>query len=152
MALIQQLRGQRARRKSKAPFRISLFTRICFLVQTYALGASFIDQLDRPGTQLLEESWARDPVPAKAPWQPPLFALATPGEYQVTMAIITRINNPYLHFVQSPAEILLCQPLFELNPDLSPEVLATYHFAALWQRQLARPQNPSGTMGKAGGI
>jgi len=141
MALRQQLRGERARRKNKVPFRISLFTRICFLVKTYGLGTSFINLLNKPIDHLAEDFWGQDPVPAKAPFQPSLFALATRAEYQVTMAIITRVNNPYLHFVQSPAEILLCEPLFKLNPALNPEVLASYHFATLWQHQLTRERS-----------
>ncbi|MFP3868240.1 MAG: hypothetical protein ACLFUU_08775 [Desulfobacteraceae bacterium] len=143
MALLQQIRGERAQRKTKSPFRCTLFTRICALVQAYGLGPGFVDLLDQPPDHWPLDIFKLEPVPAKAPFQPPLFALATAPEYQVVMAIISKIDNPYLHFVQSPAEMLLCGPLFKLNSDLGPEVLARQHFAVLWQQQLTqRPRHP----------
>ena len=108
------------------------------MVKAYGLGDSFVALLDQPLEQWPAEILAHEPLPGKALFQPPLFALATAAEYQVTMAIIAKVNNPYLKFVHSPAEILLCAPLFESNPGLDPKLLACSHFATLWQRERLR--------------
>ncbi|MBW1917478.1 MAG: hypothetical protein JRI57_05585 [Deltaproteobacteria bacterium] len=102
------------------------------------MGNSFVALLDQPLEQWPVEIFAHEPVPNKAFFQPPLFALGTAPEYQVTMAIIAAVNNPYLQFVHSPAEILLCGPLFKLNPALNPELLGRFHFLTLWQRKRLR--------------
>jgi hypothetical protein len=67
----------------------------------------------------------------KAPYEPSLFFLATPEEYQVIQEIIAALDNPYLAWACRPEEILLSQTLWNRRPGLDPEVLATHHFAAL---------------------
>jgi hypothetical protein len=60
-----------------------------------------------------------------------LFSLAEQKEYVLTLAIIDKINNPYVEFAQSPEEIALSKLLFELNPSLGEEKLERYHFETL---------------------
>ena len=57
------------------------------------------------------------------------------------MAIIQKIDNSYLQFVQSPEEMLLCQPLYRLNPALSHEQLMQYHFKTLFLNERAKAEN-----------
>jgi hypothetical protein len=78
------------------------------------------------------------PPKAKEPFEPPLFSLATETEYRITMAIVSKVGNPYLTFANSPDEILLCGPLFRLNPRLDPEQLSTRHFETLLLAELAK--------------
>lgn len=71
----------------------------------------------------------------------PLFSLATEKEYALTMSIISKVDNSYLKFAQSPGEILLCGPLYRLNPSLSPEKLRRYHFETLLLHERAKTEN-----------
>lgn len=138
MDLLQDIKSERARKRGKLPFRRTLFDRINGLVKEYALGESFLRRLDEVADHFSIGSLELDRVKAKEHFEPPLFSLSTEAEYRVTMAIISKVNNPYLHFVSSPDEILLCEPLFRCNPGLGPDRLARYHFATLLRDELAR--------------
>ncbi len=139
--LVRDIKSERAQKKAKQPFRRALFERINSLVKEYALGETFLRRLGNFTDDLLRESVEFDCLKAKARFEPPLFSLSTQEEYRVTMAIMTKVNNPYLQFVNSPDEILLCGPLFRRNPSLGPDHLARYHFEALLLRELAN-ENP----------
>jgi len=56
------------------------------------------------------------------------------------MAIIQKIDNPYLQFAQSLEEMLLCQLLYRLNPALSHEQLMQYHFETLVLEERAKTE------------
>ena len=139
--LLRHLKSERAQKKTKEPFRRALFDRINSLVMKYALGETFLERLGNFTDDLLRESVEFDRLKAKAHFEPPLFSLSTREEYRVTMAVIEKANNPYLHFVNSPDEILMCVPLFSRNPFLGPDQLARYHFETLLLYELAK-ENP----------
>jgi hypothetical protein len=122
MDLVKHIKSERVQKKIKQPFRRALFHRISGLVKEYALGESL--QLDR--------------VRVKEHFEPPLFSLSFEEQYRVTMAIMNTVNNAYLHFVNSPDEILLCRPLFSCNPSLGPDKLARYHFETLLLQELGK--------------
>lgn len=130
MDLLQHLRSERAEKRKKQRFEATLFDRINGLVKAYALGQAFLRDLEAPAHPLGDEL-RFDRIKPKTPYEPPLFSLSTEEEYRVTMAIITRVANPYLDFVNSPDEILLCGALFRQNPVLPPERLARFHFEVL---------------------
>ena len=44
---------------------------------------------------------------------------------------MSKVNNPYLEFAQSPDEIAISKTLFDLNPSLGADTLARYHFETL---------------------
>ncbi len=88
-----------------------------------------------PG-QLPGEELTFDHGRQKEHFEPSLFSLSPEEEYRVTIAIMNKVNNPYLHFVNSPDEILLCEPLFRRNPSLGPDKLARYHFETLLINEL----------------
>jgi hypothetical protein len=135
--LLNLLKRERLNRIAKQPLQRSLFVKINALVQTYGLGEDFLHKLDEFTDNF---SWEQLPYNAdrvKEKLQLPLFALATPEKYHLTMAIIGKVNNPYLHFAHSPDEILLCTPLFRRYPDLEPERLAAHHFQTLLLGDLA---------------
>jgi len=54
------------------------------------------------------------------------------------MGIMERVGNPYLYFVQSPDEILLCGILFKRNPSIRSERLKHCHFETLLQCERAK--------------
>jgi hypothetical protein len=135
--LLISLKRERRNRKAKRPFQRSLFVRINFLVQAYGLGEDFLHKLDEFTDNFSLEKLKHNAVMVKEKLQLPLFDLATPENYRLTMAIIEKVNNPYLHFAHSPDEILLCNPLFRRNPDIEPERLAAYHFQTLLLAGLA---------------
>ena len=70
-----------------------------------------------------------------------LFALATKDEYALTMSIIGKVDNAYLKFANSPGEILLCGPLYRLNPSLPNQKLMRYHFETLLLHEYAKTTN-----------
>lgn len=139
MDLVRHIKSERAQKRIKQPFRRTLFDRISGLVKEYSLGESFLRSLDN--FSLLRENLKFDHVRAKEPFEPPLFSLSTEEEYRVTMAIINKVNNPYLHFVSSPDEILLSGPLFRRNPFLGPDKLARHHFETLLLDELAKSES-----------
>jgi hypothetical protein len=129
--LQSRLRRERLNRKAKQPFQRSLFVRIHVLVQAYGLGEDFLNKIDEFTENFTLEKLKANAVMVKEKLQLPLFDLAPPERYRLTMAIIEKVKNPYLHFAHSPDEILLCDPLFKHNPDLEPELLAAHHFQTL---------------------
>ena len=131
MDILEQIKSDRALRKEKKPLRPTLFDRISGLVEEYRLGESFLEKLSSPEDFLLEEKAEFARVRRKQPFRIPLFALAEGEEYVLTLAIIEKIDNPYLEFVQSPEEIALSKLLFELNPALGEDKLESYHFETL---------------------
>lgn len=131
MDLVKHIKSERAQKKIKQPFRRTLFNRISGLVKEYALGESFLRSLDNFTDNVLRGSLPLNRPRAKEAFEPPLFSLSTEEQYRVTMAILEKVNNPYLYFVNSPDEILLCAPLFRRNPSLRPDKLARYHFEIL---------------------
>jgi len=136
--LLRHLKSERAQKKTKEPFRRALFDRINSLVMKYALGETFLERLGNFTDDLLRESLEFDRLKAKVRFEPPLFSLSTQEEYRVTMGIMKQVDNPYLHFVNSPDEILMCVPLFSRNPFLGPDQLARYHFETLLLHELAK--------------
>ena len=131
MDMLEQIKTDRAQKKKKQPFKPTLFDRISGLVKEYRLAESFLEKLARPEDFFLEQEAEFTQVRKKQPFSIPLFSLVEQKEYILTLAIINKIKNPYLEFVQSPEEIALSKLLFDLNPALGPEQLERYHFETL---------------------
>ncbi|MGH7774023.1 MAG: hypothetical protein ACREQA_17505 [Candidatus Binatia bacterium] len=136
--LVKHIKSDRAQKKTKQPFRSPLFERISGLVRQYALGESFLRRLDEFADHLPRGNVKFDRGKVKETFEPPLFSLSTEEEYRVTMAIMKKVNNPYLDFVNSPDEILLCGSLFRRSPSLGPDQLARYHFEILLLAELGK--------------
>ena len=130
-ALLRQLKQERRRSQARQPFKPSLFVKIYALVQQYGLGDDFLSKIGEFAGNFSPAKLSANPVMVKADLQLPLFALATPEQYRLIMAIIEKVDNPYLYFAHSPEEVLLCIPLFRRHPRLEPERLAAHHFQAL---------------------
>ncbi|MEJ2364477.1 MAG: hypothetical protein P8075_08145 [Deltaproteobacteria bacterium] len=131
MDILEQIKTDRAQKKKKQPFSPTLFDRISGLVKEYGLGESFLEKLESPANFLLEKEAEFARVRQKQPFMIPLFSLTEQKEYVLTLAIIEKVDNPYLEFAQSPEEIALSKLLFELNPALGAEKLKRYHFETL---------------------
>jgi hypothetical protein len=129
--LLKQLQSERARKRAKLPFKPALFGKIQALVQEYGLEEDFLGQID----ELTDHRWLEKPkydrIKVKKNLEVPLFALSTPEEYGLTLAIIEKVNNPYLPFANSPEEILVCNALFQCDPAIEPQKLASHHFHTL---------------------
>jgi hypothetical protein len=138
MNLLHHIKRKRAKQKRKQPIRRDVFNQICSLVREYDLNESFLSVLDnveddRPGKNLKINR-----VRLKTPLESSFFALATKDEYSLTMSIIGKVDNAYLKFANSPAEILLCGPLYRLNPALTNQKLMRYHFETLFLHEYAK--------------
>lgn len=131
MDLKDSLRRQRLRGREKEPFSPSLFSHVGGLVRRHHLGAVFCRRLGAMTAEGAEELARSRRADAKIPYEPPLFFLATPAEYQVIQEILSGLDNPYLAWAQSPEEILLSPYLWQQRPGLDSEDLAHRHFAEL---------------------
>jgi hypothetical protein len=129
--LRRRLKLERCQRKAREPFKPSLFVRIHAMVQQYGLGEDFLKKLDDFADNFPWAQLSPQGARVKEDLQLPLFALATPEKYRLTMAIIEKVDNPYIYFANSPEEILLSTPLFKRHPHLEPERLAAHHFQTL---------------------
>jgi len=138
MDLIKDIRQKRAKQKQKKPIKRDVFNQVSGLVRQYGLKGSFLNALDEAEDNVSTKNLTFTRVRLKAPVESPLFSLVTKDEYFLVMSIIKKIDNPYLGFAHSPEEILLCKPLYRLNPDLTPEKLTHYDFETLFLHERAK--------------
>ena len=131
MDLLEQIKSDRAQKKKKQPFTSTLFDRISGLVKEYRLEEGFLETCESPADFLKEKEGEFARVRKKQPFRIPLFSLVEEEEYVLTLAIIDKMNNPYLEFAQSPEEIALSRLLFDLNPAIGREKLERYDFETL---------------------
>ena len=131
MDLLQKIKSDRAQSKKKRPFKRTLFDKVSGLVRTYSLEESFLSRLEIPEDYLSEAKVESVQLRKKRPMEFPLFSLVAEKEYRLTTAIMSKVNNPYLEFAQSPDEIAISKTLFDLNPSLGAETLARCHFETL---------------------
>jgi len=135
MDLRQHLKQARA--KPKEPFSRTAFTVVAALVRKHNLDESFLAKLrdfSLPGTE-----WLRSfELQAKGAFEASLFPLVSEPEYRLVQEILSVDDNPYLRFAQCPEELLLAKPLFDLNPELDPAILARVHFRTLLAREIVR--------------
>jgi hypothetical protein len=141
---IERLKQERTQ-PQKRPWRRSQFTRISSIVKAYGLGESFLRTLDSPPESLTTYGFRFVGGKAKASLELPLFVLATEAEYYLAISIISKINNPYMDYVQDPEEILLCGPLYLRNPHLGPDELSRFHFATLLGWESAPTRDSAGS-------
>ena len=131
MDLLQKIKSERAQSKKKRPFKRRLFDKVNGLVRTYSLEESFLSRLEVPEDYLSEAKVEYAQLKKKRPIEFPLFSLSAEEEYRLTTAIMSKVNNPYLEFAQSPDEIAISKTLFDLNPSLGADTLERYHFETL---------------------
>jgi hypothetical protein len=132
MDLKDSLRRQRLRGREKEPFSPSLFSHVGGLVRHYKLGEKFRQRLRTMTAADAEKLAQAAKSDAKVPYEPPLFFLAAPAEYQVIQEILSGLDNPYLVWAQSPEEILLSGFLNKKHPGITQERLASLHFSTLY--------------------
>lgn len=138
MGLLKDIKQKRDKKRQKKPFRRDVFNQISGIVRHYRLTKSFLDHLDKAEDSLPGQHLKFSRIRVKAHVENHLFPLATRGEYLLTMSIISKINNPYLKFVHSPEEIILCEPLYHLNPSIDSQKLIRYHFETLYLHERAK--------------
>jgi hypothetical protein len=131
MDLLEKIKSERAQSKKKRPFRRTPFDKVNGVVRKYSLEESFLSKLEVPEDYLAEAKVEFAQLRKKKPIEFPLFSLSAEKEYRLTTAIMSKVNNPYLEFAQSPDEIAISKTLFDLNPSLSEDQLARYHFETL---------------------
>jgi hypothetical protein len=137
MSLLQAFKSERAGKREKRSLERTAFAIIQGIVTAYGLQEDFLARLAEPPEEVLPDC-ARRPELEKEPFAAPLFPLATAAEYRLTLAILEKINNPYLKYVHSPEEILLSLPLFRRNPALTPDKLTRCHFRTLLWQEIAK--------------
>jgi hypothetical protein len=141
MTLQEYIRNERVRQRKKQPIQRDVFNQISGLVRRYGLKENFLDVLDKVEDYLSKEDLQFPRVRLKTPMERSLFSLVTESEYSLTLSIISKVDNSYLQFAESPEEILLCRPLFRLNPTIGPEKLMRYHFETLLLHERASTDN-----------
>ncbi len=141
MNLLTHIKKERKQQRKKQPIRRDVFNQIGGLVRRYGLKENFLDVLDKVEDYLSKEDLQFPRVRLKTPMERSLFSLVTESEYSLTLSIISKVDNLYLQFAESPEEILLCRPLFRLNPTIGPEKLMRYHFETLLLHERASTDN-----------
>jgi hypothetical protein len=137
MALLQHLKQARAR--PRRPFPRTAFTVVAALVREHKLDDGFLTRIREDAAQKAEWIWSYEPQP-KNLFKPPLFALVAADEFRLIQAILEAVDNPYVPFAHSPDELLASGPLFRLNPDLPPGLLAQAHLRALLAREIVQAE------------
>ena len=137
MDLLKGIKQKRVKQCLKQPIKRDVFNQISDLVRWYGLKENFLDVLDKVEDYLSKEDLQYIRVRLKTPMEKSLFSLVTESEYSLTLSIISKVDNTYLQFAESPEEILLCRPLFLLNPTIGPEKLMRYHFETLFLHERA---------------
>lgn len=141
MTLQEYIRNERVRQRKKQPIKRDVFNQISGLVRWYGLKENFLDVLDKVEDYLSKEDLQYIRVRLKTPMEKSLFSLVTESEYSLTLSIISKVDNSYLQFAESPEEILLCRMLYRLNPTLDPDKLMRYHFETLFLHEHAKVEN-----------
>ena len=141
MNLLTHIKRERKQQRKKQPIRRDVFNQIGGLVRRYGLKENFLDVLDKVEDYLSKEDLQFPRVRLKTPMERSLFSLVTESEYSLTLSIISKVDNSYLQLAESPEEILLCRPLFRLNPTIGPEKLMRYHFETLLLHERASTDN-----------
>jgi len=139
--LLTHIKRERKQQRKKKPLKRDVFNQIGGLVRWYGLKENFLDVLDKVEDYLSKEDLQFTRVRLKTPMERSLFSLVTESEYSLTLSIISKVDNSYLQFAESPEEILLCRPLFRLNPTIGPEKLMRYHFETLLLHERASTDN-----------
>ena len=141
MNLLTHIKSERKQQRKKQSIRRDVFNQISDLVRWYGLKENFLDILDKVEDYLSKEDLQYTRVRLKTPMERSLFSLVTESEYSLTLSIISKVDNSYLQFAESPEEILLCRPLYRLNPSLPTEKLMRYHFETLFLHERAKVEN-----------
>lgn len=140
MDILKTIKAERDRKKRKDSYSPRLFDVVGTIVRKYSLDSNFVEKLDYISEYVFDDNLANYQPRSKKYCEVFLFALLTEEEYRTTMAIIRKVNNPYLGFARSPEEIVLCKQLFERSPELESEKLARYHLETLLLYELAREE------------
>lgn len=139
--LLNHIKSKRTKQSRKQPIKRDVFNQISGLVRWYGLKENFLDVLDKVEDYLSKEDLQYIRVRLKTPMEKSLFSLVTESEYSLTLSIISKVDNSYLQFAESPEEILLCRPLYRLNPSLPTEKLMRYHFETLFLHERVKVEN-----------
>lgn len=141
MNLLTHIKREREQQRKKQTIRQDIFNHVNGLVRQCGLQENFLDLLDKVEDYLSAKNIRLTRIRVKDPVERPLFSLATKDEYFITMSIIKKVDNPYLKFAHSPQEILLCKPLYLLNPSMDSEKLIRYHFETLYLHERTKIKN-----------
>ena len=131
MTLLEHIRHKRTRKRKKQLFEREVFTKISALVRWYGLDENFLKKFDNVEDYPPGEKMDFIRVRTKKPFDFPLFSLSSRDEYDLTRALLRKVNNPYLSFAHSPEEILLSGILYHMNAELRPEEFRRYDFETL---------------------
>jgi hypothetical protein len=131
MDLAQSIRSGRARQKRKQDRARKVFNTVSCIVRGYKLGEDFLESLENTDSYFSKRRIEPDQVKGKKVLELPPFSLVSQDEYRIIMAIIGKLDNPYLQFAHSPEEMLLSTPLYEANPSLTSQDLLHYDFETL---------------------
>jgi hypothetical protein len=152
MDLLDHIRHKQTQKRKKQLFEREVFTKISTLIRWYGLDENFLKHLDtaenhKPGEKM-DYVW----VKTKKPFEFPLFSLCTRDEYDMTQAILRKVNNPYVAFAHSPEEILVSGILYHMSAELRPEELRRYDFETLLvyehaKKALKELDNPAAQIG-----
>lgn len=139
MGIRDAIRKHREQGKTPLVFQPDAFTRVASVLTAFGVdGKDFLRRLDEePETETAARALAQGAL-RKAPVPVPLFALVPPESYAIVETIATRIEGPYRAWAETPEDLLLCRPLYALNPNIAPRLLSRYSYAFLYRFYAAK--------------
>jgi hypothetical protein len=140
MDIRQDIKLDRARQKKKRPCQRTAFHTVGCIVKGYRLGEDFLKRLDAPEDGHLGQNTELTEAETKTAFEAPPFCLVSQEQYGLVMAIVAKLDNPYLAFARSPEEMLRSASLYAANPSLEPRDLLHFDFETLLRRERARAE------------
>lgn len=137
MSLLKTIRSDRARRGRRQPHPRRSVTTVGCVIKAFGLDETFLKRLDGRRDPFGPAPIRPGAVKAKPRLDVPPFSLLSETAYRLAVAIVERVDNPYLPFAHSPKEILLSGPLFAASPSLTPRELLRADFESLLAVALA---------------
>jgi hypothetical protein len=140
MDLLQNIRTDRARQRRKQPHERKVFNTVSCIVKRHGLSESFLRLPNQTVDSLSQKRVELSDIKTKEAFEFAPFSLLSKEEYGVAMAIVGKLDNPYLPFAHSPEEMLLSVTLYEANPLLRSDHLLCHHFETLLLCQHAKEE------------
>lgn len=131
MDLLRNIKSDRARQRTKQAYERNLFNTVGYIVKVYGLGKDFLKRLDSLNDYPTRKTVAVLKVKAKKPLEIPPYCLVSQEEYGLVLAIVGKVDNPYLISARSPEEMLLAASLYQANPSLKSRDLLRHDFETL---------------------
>ncbi|MBM4289557.1 MAG: hypothetical protein FJ135_15690 [Deltaproteobacteria bacterium] len=143
MGIIDLIKTRRGQQKDKKFYQPPVFAQVAGIIKKFQLDQKFfLDTTDSVDSTRCGNPARTEPVFLS------LFPLLTEAQYQLTLAIIEKYNNPYLSYARSPGELKISRQLYQRHPHLTAETLQQHsweHLVVAESHVTAPGESPAGS-------